>query len=306
MDILDVLVVLSPTNKTAAFGVSISPDQAGKTGDVLTDVVYTITVENTGNVDDTYDISKASETWTTVLEMATIGPISPGETDEFTVTVTVPVDVEDEDTDGVTITVTSQEDAAATDNQGLTTTANQLYLMYDTFTDENGVDLDDHNSEVGDWTEVDTGGKCDIQANKAQITGAGIWTDPLFRAGPFDRETGQELVFTIKPGQTTNQFAIGLWSGLNFDPGSGGDKAHIMWFYTGAKLYCREAAEPEFVTYTTDERECKIILKATGAEYWYNGEKIADLAVNSDDPLYIGVVARGGDWDISQLTYTIT
>jgi len=176
------------------------------------------------------------------------------------------------------------------------------YLMYDTFTDVNGTDLDAHTPEKGSWTEVDTGALCDIQSNKAQITGAGVYTDPLFYAGSFARETGQELVFTIKPGQTNQQLAIALWGGLDFNPVTG-DKEHLMWFFSDGNLYCREAVEAAACAYTTDEVECKIILKAIGAEYWYDGVKVADLAVNSGDPLYVGVVAQGGVWDFDIITF---
>lgn len=178
------------------------------------------------------------------------------------------------------------------------------YLIYDTFTDINGTDLDAHVPEKGAWTEVDTGGLCDIQSNKAQITGAGVYTDPLFYAGPFPRVTGAELVFTIKPGQLNQQMGIALWDGLNFDPGTG-DKEHLMWFFSDGNIYCREAVEPAAVAYTTDEVECKIVLKAVGAEYWYNGVMVADLAVNSGGPLYVGVAAKGGTWDFDFISYNM-
>lgn len=176
------------------------------------------------------------------------------------------------------------------------------YGIYDTFTDINGTNLNVHVPEKGSWTEVDTGGLCDIQSNKAQITGAGVYTDPLFYAGPFDRATGREFVFTIKPGQLNQQMAIALWSGLNFDPVTG-DKEHLMWFFSDGNIYCREAVEPAAGAYTTDERECRIVLKAVGAEYWYNGIMIADLAVNNGSPLYVGVAAKGGTWDFDFMSF---
>lgn len=181
-----------------------------------------------------------------------------------------------------------------------------VYHLHDTFTDSNGTDLDTHVSEVGGWTELDTGGLLDIQSNMAELTGNNDYADPVFFAGPFARSAGQELLFNIEPGQTNSQLAIGLWSGIDLNP-STGDREHLMWFFGNGSIYCRETgAEGAAGAYTTDKRECKIVVLPTGAEYWYNGIKIAELAVNSGDPLYVGISVLTGVWKFDDLSFSIT
>jgi len=283
-----------------SYGVSIAAGDATRTGDVLTNVVYTITVTNNGSGPDTFDIAKSGEVWATVLSDAAIGPIAgEGGTDTFTVTVSVPIDVADEATDGVTITVTSQASAITSDTEALTTTANQLYQIYDTFTKANPEDA----GEVGTgWNKVDTGGKLSIVGNALAIATGGAYNDPeLVSKDAISRVAGVTLEFTLTAGQSDTQgLVVGLFSSPATDPVTG-DKEGIFWFFSGNNFYCREAAEPAAGTYSTAPATYKMVLKATGATYYQNDIEVADLAVKSGSPLYVGITAKSGTWVIDNL-----
>jgi hypothetical protein len=104
----------------AAYGVELSADMAA-TGDVGTLVNYTVTITNTGNVADTFDLTAAG-VWAATLSDATI-MLGAGESTTFTVSVAVPGSAGEGDMDVTTVTATSQSDASATDATMLTTTA---------------------------------------------------------------------------------------------------------------------------------------------------------------------------------------
>lgn len=283
-----------------SYGVSIAAGDATKTGDVLTDVIYTITVTNDGSAPDIFDIAKSGEVWTTVLSDASIGPIAgEGGTDTFTVTVSVPINVADEATDGVTITVTSQASAITSDTEALTTTANQLYQIYDTFTKTNPEDA----GEVGTgWNKVDTGGKLSIVGNALAIATSGAYNDPeLVSKDAITRAAGVALEFTLTAGQSNTQgLVVGLFSSPDTNPVSG-DKEGIFWFFSGNNFYCREAAEPAAGTYDTSPHTYKMVLKTTGATYYQDDIEVADLAVASGSPLYVGITALNGTWVIDNV-----
>jgi hypothetical protein len=89
------------------------------------EVVYSITVTNTGNFTDTFTISVAGNSWTTDAPPAT-GPLAPGESTVVEVTVTVG----DGKTDSATVTFTSDLDDSVTDAVTLTTTAEISFEIY--------------------------------------------------------------------------------------------------------------------------------------------------------------------------------
>jgi subtilisin-like proprotein convertase family protein len=113
-----ITIPLTLTVEAQSFGVDLSGDQAASTE---TSVVYTLTVTNTGNIVDTFDLS-ASGVWTATLSASSV-TLGAGESASFTVEVAVPAGVLDGEMDVTTVTATSQNDAAATDSADLTTTA---------------------------------------------------------------------------------------------------------------------------------------------------------------------------------------
>ncbi|NUM46155.1 MAG: hypothetical protein HUU38_15730 [Anaerolineales bacterium] len=111
------------------YGVSLGEDQAASTS-ADTQLTYTVSVTNTGNVTDLYDLTLTGNGWTATLSTDNL-TLNAGETATFTVVVTVPAEAEVGDTDAVTVTITSQTDGSVTDGATLTTTvSNPSYDLY--------------------------------------------------------------------------------------------------------------------------------------------------------------------------------
>ncbi len=102
------------------YGSELSADdaQSGAVGSVVT---YTVYITNSGNVDDTFDVSAAA-VWNSTPSVNSI-MLNAGQMGSFIVVVEIPANAADNDSDTTTITATSQTDGNATDNGDLTTTA---------------------------------------------------------------------------------------------------------------------------------------------------------------------------------------
>jgi VCBS repeat-containing protein len=112
-----------------AYGLELSGDQSG-TSPAGTTHTYNLTVTNTGNVTDLFNLAVSGNIWTTTLSNNTV-TLAAGETATFTVTVTVPNDAVIGDSDAVTVTATSQNDPLVTESAVLTTTVEETpYYIY--------------------------------------------------------------------------------------------------------------------------------------------------------------------------------
>jgi uncharacterized membrane protein/murein tripeptide amidase MpaA len=116
----------SATLQTTAnfYNMSFSPEQDSQYGLPGTDVIYTFEVTNLGNLVDTFDLV-ASGTWT-VIAPSTVGPLDPGESAAFDVTVQIPGTAQPGDNDVATLTLSSQGDETKSVTSQLTTTAGVL------------------------------------------------------------------------------------------------------------------------------------------------------------------------------------
>lgn len=172
------------------------------------------------------------------------------------------------------------------------------------------------DGSVGPWNEVDTNGKVAIADGVITFTGDGgnNYGDPeIVSASSYARVTGYVLDFDITPDSINQGLGSGLWAvGSGLAPVTADDHAHLMWWFASGQLYCREANTEDFqFTYSATTYYVRILLKATGAEYYVDtveanrgSNQIADLSVSSDDPLYIGFTSFSNTgWVISNIIY---
>jgi uncharacterized repeat protein (TIGR01451 family) len=121
------------SNIVVYYAVDLQPDTGFAADNPGKTVTYTLTLHNTGNENDTYNLSKAGDVWTTTMPVS-IGPVLAGGNAQFQVTVQIPGGASNGDDDTVTVTATSQGDSTKSDASVLTTTAQSGTITY-------GVDL---------------------------------------------------------------------------------------------------------------------------------------------------------------------
>jgi uncharacterized membrane protein len=85
-------------------------------------VVYTFTLTNLGNVEDSFTL-EVSGTWTTTLSADSTGALEPGEMFVFTLSVTVPLEALNGEQDVALITGSSENDPEVSASAEATTIA---------------------------------------------------------------------------------------------------------------------------------------------------------------------------------------
>jgi hypothetical protein len=113
------------------YGVEVSVDSSNLSAEPGTVVTYTLSMTNTGNVMDSYDIAVGVHDWD--MDMPTsMPPMMPDESHSMEVMVAIPYYALDGDTDSVTIIISSQSDPTKMAMITLTTqaimTEYQIYL----------------------------------------------------------------------------------------------------------------------------------------------------------------------------------
>jgi len=103
------------------FGVSLGAASNALTGAPGDTVVYTVTIDNTGSVEDTYDLA-VTGVWPSTPSIASL-TIPAGQSDVFNVSVEIPIDAVPGDSDVATVTATSQGNPNVSATTELTTTA---------------------------------------------------------------------------------------------------------------------------------------------------------------------------------------
>jgi uncharacterized repeat protein (TIGR01451 family) len=110
------------TTASNVYGILVVSTVEGKSGMPGDTIDYTLSVTNTGNTSDTFNVVVNGNAWTTTAP-ATVGPLAPGISQTETISVTVPASVTGGGVDTATITFTSQGDNTQSDSTVLTTTA---------------------------------------------------------------------------------------------------------------------------------------------------------------------------------------
>ena len=108
------------------YALELAPATLDGYGDPGTTVAHTLTVTNTGNTADTYDLSFAGNTWVVDLPVTSI-ELAAGASADFLVNVTIPADALDGAMDMVTVTATSTADPLLSADAVLTTHASVAY-----------------------------------------------------------------------------------------------------------------------------------------------------------------------------------
>ncbi len=175
------------TTANAIYDFSAVPDAGQKSGDAGEVISYTVTIENMGNITDTYDIGYSGNDWT-VGGPAQVGPVARGQSADFVVQVTIPDDAMGLDTDDLLLTITSQGDDTAEKSLNLTTIAGAVYAF------SAAADPDQKNGDVG----TDVNYTVEIE-NNGNITD----TYDIQVAGHQWPVDGPQTAGPLGPGQST-------------------------------------------------------------------------------------------------------
>jgi len=109
-------LTITPITPTVTYSVSVAISPGSQTGLPGNTLDYTVTVTNTGTEADTYDLSISDDQgWTLTCPSAT-SEIDSGESDNITVSLTIPEDIAPETKDEIAIIATSQNDPTTSDS----------------------------------------------------------------------------------------------------------------------------------------------------------------------------------------------
>jgi hypothetical protein len=118
------MTVFDPT-----YGVQSGTADADLTGEPGSTVTYTVSITNTGDATDTFDLTLSGNSWTSDLSETSV-TLDAGESTTVWITVEIPGDATDGETDTVTVTAESVNDPTATSSVDLTTTADVVVTGY--------------------------------------------------------------------------------------------------------------------------------------------------------------------------------
>jgi uncharacterized membrane protein len=123
-------VASAPFSVTVSYGVDVTPGADIAYGANGNTVVYTFTVQNTGNVPDSYSLSLADDDWPTALSTNSVGPLSANATTTFQISVTVPGAALGTTFDQASVTAQSVTSPTVSDTSTFTTTVIAHYAMH--------------------------------------------------------------------------------------------------------------------------------------------------------------------------------
>jgi hypothetical protein len=115
----DLAVLTSTSIAAPVYGVDLSPDDS-LSGPAGRQVVYELTITNTGNVVDTFDLLSAGNNWTTTVSSQLV-TMAAGGSRAVTVTVAIPPTAVALESEQVSVQATSRHDTSKNDTATLTT-----------------------------------------------------------------------------------------------------------------------------------------------------------------------------------------
>ena len=122
-------VVTSTLDTVALFrGPLVDPSSAAASGDPGAVVTYTLTVTNSGDFSDTYNITSLQADWTAEFP-ATVGPLAPDQQTTLLVSVTVPTDALAGAVGVTTLQFSSEQPGTFQNEAQLLTSANAIYSL---------------------------------------------------------------------------------------------------------------------------------------------------------------------------------
>ncbi|MCD4738517.1 MAG: hypothetical protein K8R89_04585, partial [Anaerolineae bacterium] len=122
--------VLTTTASSApVYNLNLTPTTVTQSGDNNATVVYTFTVQNTGNQSDSYTLSLNNDDWPTSLSTSSVGPVAPSASATFQISVTVPSGAFGKTFDQANVTAQSQGDASVSATSAFTTEVTTSYAM---------------------------------------------------------------------------------------------------------------------------------------------------------------------------------
>ncbi len=110
-------------------GFLLAPAEDAKSGAPGETVTYTLRLTSTLTVSNTFDLALIGNDWASQVSEPVIGPLGPGSSQEFNVTVIVPVDAFAGASDLVTVNATSRYPGVMPKSADLTTTASAHYAL---------------------------------------------------------------------------------------------------------------------------------------------------------------------------------
>jgi hypothetical protein len=158
--------------------------QEGIPGEILT---YTFTLSNLGTAVDNFNIQLSDYTWESTLSDTQIGPLGAGESQDFTVSVTIPTGATAGLSDRAIITATSQGDNTKTATGTGTTTVKPNYAF-----------------EIDPLLAEDSGKAGDSVTHSLTITNTGMLEDSYtYSIGEHNWETSVTLSdLPLQPGES--------------------------------------------------------------------------------------------------------
>jgi uncharacterized membrane protein len=181
------------TEASATYAVALTPNADTQSDDPGETVTYTLQVRNTGNAQDTFDMSVSGNAWATTPAPTSVGPLAPGAMENVEVAVTIPADAQGGSTDMASVTVTSQGDGSKSASASLVTVARYVFgVRVAALTDA-------QSGEVG--TAVTYTLRVTNTSNTAEVfdvATSGVWTTAVASTvGPLGVGASADLIVTM-------------------------------------------------------------------------------------------------------------